>query len=1575
VRTLGFDGGQVLEPGCGCGNFLAGAPDSASVVGVELDPVTAAIAAALHPDAQIRAESFADSRIPEGAFDAVVGNVPFGDVVLHDPRHNTGEHRIHNHFIVKSLHLTRPGGVVAVLTSRYTMDASNPAARREIAGLADLVGAVRLPTGAHRRAAGTEVVTDVLVLRRREEGQEPAGAPFERSERLAIPGADDGLRVNEYFIAHPEHVLGTFRATQADLGRLELEVAGDRSAGPALADALAGIARSAAERGLALTPRASTGAPAPVALVAPEASRPDGYLLALPDGTFGVMRHGAVEPHVPPARQAAELRALLGLRDTVVALLEAEAKTIDNTPEIESLRGRLNTRYDRYVEAYGPVNRFSWRPTGRVSRETGEPRRARISPPQGGFRSDPFWKVVYALEVFDPDLQRAAKAAIFRQRVVARRVPRLGADTPADALAICLDSVGEVRLGEVARLLGVPEKEAREKLGALVFEEPRSKRLVPAAEYLSGNVREKLKLANVAAAEDARFAPNVTALAAVIPRDLGPDEISAKMGAAWIDATYVQQFLVSILEDQTVQVEHPGGSIWAVKSWHSHSVLATNRWGTERCNAIDIAHALLEQRPIRLYDEDRDGNRTFNTSETVAALEKASEMAERFSEWLWEDPERATTLARVYNDRFNCLVPRSYDGVTLSLPGLAMSIKLRPHQVAAVARIINEPAVGLFHEVGAGKTLEMVVGAMELRRLGLVNKPTVVVPNHMLEQFTGEWLQAYPQAKLLAASGDDLARDRRQLFVAKAATGDWDAIVMTRGAFERIEMSVEAQKRYLDREVQAFTEMIERMKGGDGRLTLKRLQKLKINAEERIKKKLDGAKDVGITFEQTGIDYLFVDEAHAYKNLRNVSHIPGMAVDGSMRASDLHMKIEHLREEHGRVATLATATPIANSMGEAFTMQRYLRPDILEAAGVADFDVWAATFGETTTAIEVAPDGSGMRMATRFAKFRNVPELLMQWRVSADIKTAEDLKLPVPALAPRHDGQRMPVTVVVPPSEKLKEFVATLAKRAEDVRKGMVRPEEDNMLRISSDGRAAALALRLVGGRTTEPQKGDVAAENIARIYAQYRDTVYPGADGEPHPRRGALQLVFADLGTPSPGEWSVYEQLRSDLVASGVPREGIRFIHEARNDKEKGELFQACRDGRVSVLIGSTEKMGTGVNVQLRAIAAHHLDCPWRPADLAQRDGRPVRQGNANPEVRLFRYVTEGSFDAYSWQTVTRKAQFIAQVMRGRLDVREIEDVGDVALSYNEVKALATGNPLLLDQARSQAEVSRLERLERAHHRSQDSLRWTMSNSATRITSLSALITEADTAIAKRVDVRGEAFQMTVGERTYEKRSEAGEALRRVLASEVARASARAVRTTVGAIAGFRITARVNASGDGVVLALAGVPASEISLDDDEVLKAGLCARIENKVMGLEAWRANAHADVKRLLAEHSRAEADIGKPFKHGAQLEAERVKLREIDEAIRKVADPPAPAVPTPQEEGRSMDHGAGPANDGQPLGTERDEKPREAAMQPPVTAPAPDESAQAARAELDAERARLRKQFEDRRASGRELARGR
>ena len=1263
------------------------------------------------------------------------------------------------------------------------------------------------------------------------------------------------------------------------------------------------VVKHAHRDGLTMTLRSAQPSPRPVAATASDLEA--GYLEAHRDGTFTCVIDRRAVAYRPPLSQAAELRQLLGLRDTVVALLEAESESIDDTDEMDRLREELNRRYDAYARQHGPINRFAWRRTGHVDPETGEERMARVRPRQGGFRSDPFANLVFALEHFDPVDQRATKADIFRERVVAPRAPHLGANTPEDALAICLDAHGRVDLAEIARLLGVEEPAIRAMLGTLVFDEPGADRLVPAAEYLSGNVRRKLARAEAAALDDPRFETNVAALRAALPPDLGPGEITAKLGAAWIDAPYVQQFLREILDDPGLAVEHPGASTWTVRASNRRGVLSTSRWGTERCPGARIAQAVLEQRQIRIYDDLPGGGSVLNLAETAAAQAKAVEMGERFSEWIWEDPDRATELTRVYNDRFNSIALRTYDNVHLSLPGLALTFLPHPHQTAAVARIIAEPGVGLYHEVGAGKTAEMVMGAMELRRLGLVNKPAFVVPNHMLEQFSREFLQLYPRARILAAHKEDLERDRRRLFVSRCATGNWDAVIMTESAFGRIPMSVERQREYLEREVEIIKTQVKRSEA-EGGLTVKRLERELLNAEERLKKLLDGAKDPGVTFEQTGIDYVFRDEGHRDKNLRTPSNIPDAAIDGSQRASDMHMKLSYLREKHpARWGTRATATPIANSMTEMYTEMRYLRPDLLEQAGIEDFDQWAATFGEVVSGIEVAPDGSGFRMKSRFARFINVPELLRIFHVFGDVKTADDLKLPAPALAPRAgDGERAPETVVVPASPELLDFMGELAARADKVRGGISRKGEDNILSIATEGRLAALDLRLVRRRTLHPSKVDVAADRIARIWAEHRNDVFSAPDGTAHPTPGALQIVFADLGTPRPGEWSVYEQLRGELALRGVPKEEVRFVHEATNDQEKGELFAACRNGQVAVLIGSTERMGVGTNVQDRAIALHHLDCPWRPADIRQREGRILRQGNRNPEVRILRYVTEASFDGFVWGTVERKATFIGQVMRGRLDVREIEDVGDVTLSYQEVKALATGNPLLLDQAKAEAELTRLERLERAHARDKVQLRGTIQRSTADIADLNGLVSALDAAIARRRDTRGEAFAIEVDGQPTTKRADAELRLRKALLRLMSDPWTRGgVPTTVGSLGGFPVSAKVEGIGVDraeLVISLHAVPESEVALPAAELGEASLVSRLENRLTRLEHVREQTAGRIERLRAEVVTAEVLLGRPFAYSPQLGAARARAEAIAVRLGAIAVSAASEAPARTDE---------------------------------------------------------------------------
>ncbi|MDG4793115.1 SNF2-related protein [Micromonospora sp. WMMD1082] len=1751
VQQLGFTGVDVLEPGSGSGNFIAFAPEHAQMVGVELDPVTAAISAALYPDARILNESFADTRLPTGAFDLVIGNVPFGKVALTDRQHNPGGHSIHDHFMVKSLHLLRPGGLMAVLTSHFSMDRANPAARREISQLADLVGAVRLPSKAMARAAGTDAVMDVLILRRREEGRSAtATREWETTRRVTL--GEDEVRVNAYFLDRPGRVLGRLGTGGLYSGD-ELAVVGDRDCAPALRAALQEIVAEAQAQALTYSPARQATQSQPIAFVAAAEQQPDGYLALRKDGTFTRVINGQAEPFAPPKTQGDELRELLRLRDLAMRLLEAEAATLDDTEEIGHLRAQLGRRYDSYVSRFGPINRYNTYETGKVDEETGEPILRRVAPAQGGFRADPFSNLVYALERFDEASQVAYKSDIFTTRAIAPRAPKLGAETPEDALAICQDVYGQITLEQVAWLLGLDQEDARQQLGTLVFDEPGTDRLIPAAEYLSGNVRIKLDQARAAAEQDERYAPNVEALTAVKPADLTPEEIRVRMGASWVSGETVQQFLQELLDDPTLAVEHGvGGADWTVTSKRRATTLATSTWGTERRSAVDIAEDLLKQRPVRVYDVDPvTEKRRLNADATLAAQTKATEINERFSDWLWGEPQRANAHLAIYNERFNSLVLRSYDGAKLTLPGLALTFKPHPHQYSAVARIVNEPSVGLWHEVGAGKTAEMVMGAMELRRLGLVRKPMIIVPNHMLEQFSREFLQLYPQARLLSASSADLTADRRRLFQARVTTGAWDAVIMTHRAFEQVAMSPEYQRTYLKSKIEKLERRLELAKGARQKRLVKQLEGAIGRAEERIKKKLNTKKDPGLTFEMMGVDYLFVDEGHLFKNLERPSRIPGMGIPGSNRSTDLDMKLRWLRETNDRVGTIATATPVANSLGEVHTMLMYLAPHLMRSLNIDEFDAWAATFGETVEGIEVVPEGGGLRMNSRFAKFYNVPELLRLLHQVADVKTAEDLALPVPALKQREDGQRLPRTVVIPASDGLSDYLTALVDRADKVRRGDVDPTDDNLLKITHNGRSAAMDLRLVPptadeiadvlrrfevlddepaaavaanlaavwsrqrpnpldpttaawpgevwhdegetlwsgqfdhateqallhlsdshdwsagplsssqifdtlanydglgdpdvrqrvaehlidhwateppfaqvGRSVRwpdsvedgtgrvvwsghlphtlqqalafayreadagdpvtadrlaelmdtydrladpairqrlagelaslwseqpppgvvagddrqraaatawpgpiialpgllwsgpfseevqsallairgidpeaPSKLAAAAETIARVYAEHRDDIFSDSDGQPHPRPGALQIVFSDLGVPAAG-WNAYDELREQLVARGVPRGQIRFMHEAGNDAEKAALFAAARDGRISVLIGSTEKMGVGTNVQQRAVALHHLDCPWRPADLQQREGRILRQGNQNAEVEIIRYVTEGSFDGFMWQTVARKAEFIAQLMRGRLDVREIEDIGDAALSYNEVKALATGNPLLLDQAALQAEVTKLERMERSHHRERDRMAWVRREREQDISILRTEIEEATAARARRIDTSGDKFRITVlGQSTGERKQ--GNLLLRDALKALTAPPPRGEQE-VATIGGFQVVAEhrwIEAQNRRLLyVSLPDLPRAEFALSPAELDNADLVNRLENRLRGLDAIVGQLQRDLAAKEQDLDRITSGLDAPFKHADALRTALLRLEEVNAQIADASKSQPSTTPT-------------------------------------------------------------------------------
>lgn len=1512
VTGLGFTGGRVLEPGCGAGTFIGTAPASVRIeaTGIELDPATARVAAALYPSADIRAESFTDTLAPTGYFDLTIGNVPFADVRPHDPRFNQGRHALHNYFIIKSLHLTRPGGLVAVLTSHHTMDAVNPAARRDMNALADLVTAVRLPSGALRRSAGTEAVTDLLILRRREPGTEPASTGWEKTIPVELPGPGEEQRaetpINTWFTARPELVLGRQHVAIGLYGAPGLQVTAPDPADTTrrLSTALTDQAHTARSLGLGWqSPSPDQTRNMPAGRLATSSKHPAGHIRPAADGGFEQLTEGVWTPVKLARSHHDEFKALLGLRDQARALLTAEAATMDDTSDLAARRTRLHTAWQSYVDQYGPVGRVTTRRTGRLDAD-GDPVTYRVLPPATRLlRTDPYGPLVFSLEHTDETAGTATPGPLLTGRVVVPRKPVTGVETTSDAIAVSLDQRGRLDLDLMADLLGLhTPAQIAERLAAdnSAFPLPEDPDLwVTREEYLSGNVRIKLEAARDAArtAPD-QWARNVQALTAVLPEPLGPAEIEPRIGAIWIPSSDYTDFLRDISEDPHAAVTYVAAGEWSVTA-DRYSVQSTSVWGTERVPLPDLLGKLLTQKPVTVHDNVPAGpdgtstRRAYNPVESDAARSKADALQARFADWLWQDPARADRLVDDYNRRFNSTVLRDYGtaGQALTLPGLAKNFTPRPHQLAAVARIIGEPSVGLFHEVGAGKTAEMVMGCMELRRLGLVTKPAVVVPDHMLEQFSREWLQLYPAARILAAGTKDADATHRRALVARAATGNWDAIILSRGAFRAIDVTPQTKNDYLRRELDLVRSQLEHVQDTDdpaASRTVKQIEKTLARREEQLQRRQDLRRDPGLCFEETGIDYLFVDELHDFKNLETVSNIQGAAIAGSKRASDLHMKIDYLRHQHGsRVVTGATATPIANSITELYVMQRYLDPDALAAAGIECFDEWAATFAETVSGIEVSPDGK-LRAHQRFARFTNVPELVTMLHTYGDIKTAADLNLPTPDIAPDEDGNHQPHTVMIQPSPELKAYQAKLGDRADMIAARGVDPRDDNMLKLSSDGRRAALDLRLVNPDTTpSTTKIETAADLLHQTWLDTRTNRYlDPATGAEHPRPGALQLVFCDMGTPGPDKpFSVYDALKTELTARGMPPEAIRYIQDARTDDQKAALFAACRTGEVAVLIGSSAMMGTGVNVQDRAIHLLDLDAPWRPADLTQRHGRILRQGNQNPQIRITQLVTAESFDSYMWQTLERKARFINQIMHADLTARDMEDIGaDDANLFAQTKAIASGNPLLLRQAEAEQNLQRLRRLATAHTRDQQRLHHRTTQLEREITATHDLITALDHLTRATTDTSGQHFTITITHAgTYTNRADAARSL--AAACRPTQSWTTQDLGTVAHLGGHDITASWQPNGR-ITFRIDGSPHAERTIEQNaDFPKPGTITRLENTIRNLDSRLTQAKNHLPELHAELANTRNLLGKPFTNATELASAQ---KEYDTVTRLMAE---------------------------------------------------------------------------------------
>jgi N12 class adenine-specific DNA methylase len=1453
LHRLGLGkGAQILEPAMGVGHFFGLMPESmqgGQNTGVELDSVTARIARKLYPDSRIFAKAFEETPLPDNYFDAVVGNVPFGNYPVHDPSVKHALTRtIHDYFFAKSLGKLRPGGVMALITSRYTMDKEDETIRRHLSEHADLLGAIRLPNTAFKGNAGTEVTTDILFLRKRAPGAQPPGEAWQKLETIDTP--DGPIAVNEYYARHPEMMLG----------EMKLEGTMYRGAEPTLAGALTPGLLNKAVNALpkgAYVPKDLGRGPPPLAALDAEAFTgiKDGAY-ALRDGAL-VMRSGdSFEPASLSPTAEDRVRGMMAVRDAVRLVFKTQ---LDDAPEgrIVEARQNLNRCYDAFIHKFGPLS----------SRENIR-----------AFAGDPDQPLLLSLENYDAEHKRATKTAIFERRTLERYKPKNHVESAAEALAISLNETGGIDWRRMEALTGHSARQMQQELDSLIYRNPEGQ-WETADRYLSGNVRAKLKTAEAAASIDPSYQRNVEALKAVQPADLLPGDISARLGSSWIPASDVKRFVTELLDipERAVTVTHSGAiATWAlgVESYAKTSVSNTTTHGTARALATDLIEDALNGRTPTIYDQIDKDTRVVNQQETLAAREAQKKLKDRFSEWIWQDEERAQRLARHYNDTFNNLRLRTYDGSHLTFPGMNRGVLRRQdldkHQKDAVWRMLQNDHTLLAHVVGAGKTYEMVAAAMEMKRLRLANKPMIVVPNHLVEQWGAAFLALYPNAHLFVAGKEAFAAGNRQKAMSRIATGNYDAVIVSHSGFEKLPVSDETFGRFVNKQIEQLENAMYEAKAADGdnRRIVKELEKAKKRLTAKLKERADRErKDDAVTFEQLGIDRLFVDEADLFKNLGFVSkmnRIAGLPNTESNRALDMYMKTRYLAERGGGTV-FATGTPISNTMAEMYTLQRYLAPEVLTAAGVEHFDAWAANFGEAVTALELAPDGSGYRMHTRFAKFVNLPELLSMFRSFADVQTADMLHLPRPGI----EGGK-PHIIAAQASPELKAFVGTLVERAQKLKNSRVDPRDDNMLKVTGDGRKAALDMRLVDplAEIHGDTKLSLAAQRIYRTWQETAD-------------RRATQLVFCDLSTPNPDKFNVYDEIRDRLIAKGIPPKEIAYIHDADTDAQKKELFDSVNAGRIRVLIGSTEKMGAGTNVQKRLIALHLLDAPWRPRDIEQREGRILRQGNDNASVQIHRYVTEGSFDAYMWQTLETKARFINQVMNGSVTVRQAEDLEGGALTYAEIKAIASGNPAVMEKVKVDTEIRKLDQLRASHINQQHNIRWQVKSIPGHIDQARKYHAAVSADILTRDAHADEDFTMKVSNHVYSgkgAREEAGSALNHVVMSWHGDMTPQ-VRAR---FKGFEIVSKGSARIDGEPdLFIRGEATYKANLNPENPL--GTIASIEHVLRGLDRRAEDEQCDIER----HEKALADykvqLHRPFEHEARLKELLAKQAQLNATL--------------------------------------------------------------------------------------------
>ena len=1454
MEQMGFKEGNILEPSCGIGNFIGMLPQSmenSRVYGVEIDKISAGIAQQLYQRSSIAGQPFEEANIPDSFFDAVVGNVPFGDFSVADKRYDKNHFLIHDYFFAKSLDKLRPGGVMALVTSKGTMDKENPAVRKYIAQRAELLGAIRLPNNTFKGNAGTEVVSDILILQKRDRiiDIEPDWVHLNTDE--------NGIRMNSYFVEHPDMVLGDMKMVSGRFGEEATCVPYENADLAALLDeAVSNIHGEINEY-----EQDDELEEEDYSIPADPNVRNFSYTLL--DDVIYFRENSRMSPVDMSATAENRIKGLIEIRNSVRHLLELQTEDYPDS-DIKAEMQRLNTLYDEYTKKYGLIS----------SRANNM-----------AFSRDSSYSLLSSLEVLDEDGNLERKADIFFKRTVKAHKPVTSVDTATEALAVSMGEKAEVDMDYMCELTGKSEQEIYDELQGVIFLNPlyennrySEQKYLTADEYLSGNVREKLETAQKSAAVNPdTYSINVQALERVQPEPLTASEISVRLGATWIPPEIIQQFVFEFLgtpryAQWKMQLHYsPYTSEWSIenKSYDNTNIKAYRTYGTDRINAYRIIEETLNLKDVRIFDyvEDEFGKRkpVLNKKETTIALQKQELIKEGFRDWIWKDPQRRERLCKIYNEKFNSTRPREYDGSHITFSGMNPEIELREHQKNAVAHILYGGNTLLAHAVGAGKTFEMTAAAMESKRLGLCSKSLFVVPNYLTEQWAAEFLQLYPAANILVATKKDFETANRKRFCGRIATGDYDAIIIGHSQFEKIPMSIERQRALLEQQIDEITDGIAELKENRGdNFSIKQLEKTRKSIKVKLQKLNDQTrKDDVVTFEELGVDRLFIDESHYYKNLylyTKMRNVGGIAQTEAQKSSDLFMKCRYLDEiTGGRGTVFATGTPISNSMVELYTIQRYLQYETLVENGLQHFDAWASTFGETVTAYELKPEGTGYRTKTRFAKFYNLPELMAMFKQVADIKTADTLNLPTPT--PHYHN------VAVKPSEMQKTMVADLAERAEKVRGGNVDPSVDNMLKITNDGRKLALDQRMINPMLpdNEGSKINACVDNIFTIWQDNTD-------------KKSAQLVFCDLSTPKPdAEFSVYTDIRQKLIERGVTESEIRFIHEAKTEVQKQELFKKVRKGEVRVLLGSTQKMGAGTNVQNKLIALHDIDCPWRPSDLEQRSGRIIRQGNENPDVEIYRYVTEETFDAYLYQLVEGKQKFAAQIMTSKSPVRTAEDIDDTALSYAEIKMLATGNPYIKEKMDLDIQVNKLKML-KSYYLSQKYdledkiIKFYPQEIALQTARIKGLKADLEIQKTHPKEIDGKFVGMTIQGTEYKDKAEAGKAI-----IEFCKTKTNADTEILGEYRGFKMEIEFNQYERAYVVTLRENSSYHVTLGTDI---HGNITRLDNAIDGIESRLNKAEEQLANTQAQLENAKVEVEKPFAQEDELQQKMARLTELN-----------------------------------------------------------------------------------------------